>query len=240
MNKSYHEIKTSVYLNNNIHSSDMYEKLSNFINFSFNNSQVLSCLHKSKGFKHYSFSGLYPIERDYVYKSDEIYSFLFRTHDKEVANEFVKSIMNLNNDDFITTEVSLKTWNYENIKHIDNLTPTVFTLNNGLRWNLNDGMEIAKERIFNNLMKKYNCFNNTSFSFGYNDMIDDIIIKNECPIVINYKGIKFLGYKFRVKFKENPIAQEIANFAVVDGIGEKSSSFGMGFVKPYFRRYKEC
>jgi hypothetical protein len=43
-----------------------------------------------------------------------------------------------------------------------------------------------------------------------------------------------MGYKIRIYFQDNEIAQNIANLASVEGIGSKNSSLGMGFVKSYF------
>lgn len=236
MNKKYYEVEVSLYMNNDMHSSNMYDRLSRFINYSFNNSQMLSCLHQATGLKHYSFSGLYPIEKDNFYKADEIYSFLFRSYKKQIVDEFVKSLNNLKNDDFIVTNIKVRDWEHRDIKYVDNLTPTVFTLKDGMRWNKDiHGIEIAKESIFKNLIRKYNSLNNTKFEFKYEDIIKDIIVKSRCAIVLNYKGIKILGYKFRVEFENNGMAQEIANLSVAEGLGEKNSSFGMGFVKPYFR-----
>lgn len=236
-NSNYQEVTVSVYLNNNIRVIDMYEKLSRFINFSFNNSKLLSELHKNIGLKHYSYSGLYPIEQDSIYKADEIYSFIFRSYNNKIINEFITSMQTLENDDFIVTNVSTKRYKCKSIQFVDNLTPTIITLQDGIRWNKEiHGVEVAKESIFKNLMKKYNSLYNTSFDFKYEDVIKDISVKSKCAIIVNYKGVKFLGYKFRVEFQNNGIAQEIANISVVEGIGEKNSSFGMGFVKPYFRR----
>jgi CRISPR-associated endoribonuclease Cas6 len=237
MNKKYHEVTVMVYLNNNIEFADVNEKISKLINYSFNNSQVLSCLHKSTGLKHYNFSWLYPIEKDKCYKADEIYSFLFRSHDIKLINEFIKCIDNIKNDDFIVTNVILKSWDYKEIDYVDNLTPTVITLKDGIRWNKEThGTEVAFTGLFNNLIKKYNSLNNTNFNFSYSDIIKDIEVKSNIAIVFKYKGILILGYKFRIRFQENSIAQEIANMAVIEGIGEKNSSMGAGFVKPYFKR----
>jgi CRISPR-associated endoribonuclease Cas6 len=240
MNNKYYELHIKVYLINDIDKSDMYDKIAKFTNFSFNNSQILSCLHKSKGFKHISYSGLYPIEKDGVYKANEIYEFLFRSYKSDIIYEEQKCLEGLENDDFIVTSVICKVWDHKNIDYIDNLTPTILTMKSGQRWNKDvDKVDIAKEGIFKNLIRKYNSLNDTNFKFEYKDIIKNIIIKSKCAIVINYKNVKFLGYKFRIYFQNNSIAQELANLAVVEGIGEKNSSFGMGFVKPYFWREKD-
>lgn len=50
-----------------------------------------------------------------------------------------------------------------------------------------------------------------------------------------YKGIKLLGYKYNIYFKENSFAQEMANFITVTGLLEKNSSLECGFVKAYYK-----
>jgi len=173
--KIYYEIKINVYLINDIHCNDVYEKLSRLINLSFNNSQVLSCLHNRTGLKHYSFSALYPIELDRVYKADEIYTYLFRTYDSHIAKEYASSTINAKNEDFVVTDVVSKTWEHRDIQYVDNLTPTVFTLKDGMRWNKDThGLDIAKKSIFKNLINKYNSLNVTKFEFRYEDIIKDI------------------------------------------------------------------
>lgn len=236
LNNSYYELRVNVYLNNDISMKEVYDKLANFINYSFNNSQTLSCLHLQKGFKGFSWSGLYPIEKDGVYKADEIYSFTIRTHSKNHKDEFIKCLNGLCNDDFIVTEVTVKQYEYKNIDYVDCLTPMIYTKSeNNMRWNHEvDNVDNLKEGIFNNLIKKYNALNDTEFQCNCKDVIKNIQLRCKCGIVVKYKGIILLGYKVRVYFQQNPISQSIANMGTVTGIGEKNSSTGMGFVKPYF------
>lgn len=235
--KKYYEIQANIYLMQNISKEDIYDKLSNFINYSFNNSQILSCLHKDTGFKHFSYGGLYPIEKDGIYKADETYILTLRTYKTDIKNELIKCLDNLKNDDFVAIDVNSKDITHRDINYIDSLTPTIVTLKGGKRWqkeiNTSEELETA---LFKNLLRKYNHLNNLSLEIKQEDVIKGIDIKSKCAIIINYKGIKFLGYKFRIYFKENMIAQELAQICEVEGMGEKNSSFGAGFVKAYYRR----
>ena len=67
------------------------------------------------------------------------------------------------------------------------------------------------------------------------NIIDRVEIINNIAITMNYKGIKLLGYKYNIYFKENSFAQELANFITVTGLLEKNSSLGCGFVKAYYK-----
>lgn len=235
MYNKYYELRVSIYLLQNIHKNDVYEKIATLINYSFNNSQLLSDLHKAKGFKHYSFSGLYPIEMEGVYLQDEVYSFMIRTYKQDVVKELKKSLNQIQNDTFNVIDLQLKEYNNKNIKYIDNLTPTIITINS-IRWNKEvNTLEEMENALFNNLNKKYNSLHGIGQIFSIKDIIEKIEIKSKCGIITNYKGIKWVGYKFRIYFKDNNLAQDFANLAVTEGIGEKNSSFGQGFVKPYFR-----
>jgi CRISPR-associated endoribonuclease Cas6 len=198
----------------------------------------MSKLHKNKGFKHYSFSGMYPVEKDYVYKGDEIYNILIRSYNKTIIDEIQKCMVNLKNKDFVITNVEKREWVNKKIDFVDSLTPTVGILkrnNKPCNWNImKDDKMLLENQLYNNIIKKYNVLNDTNIMSKYQDIIKMIQIKNNCPIYIQYKGTSVMGYKIRIYFQDNEIAQNIANLASVEGIGSKNSSLGMGFVKSYF------
>ena len=134
MYDKYYELSIKVYLINDIKKTDIYDHLSTFINYSFNKSQTLSCLHNSMGLKQYSYSGLYPIEKDGIYKANEIYEFLFRTYKYNMILEEIKCLNGLENKDFIITSVEQREWKHKNINYVDTLTPVIITLKNGRRY----------------------------------------------------------------------------------------------------------
>lgn len=242
MYEKIYELEVQLYLNKNIKINDSYEYIGEFINYSMNKSKTLQELHsKHRAFKHYCFSGMYPVETDMIYKEGEIYNILIRSYKWELLNEFKKNMVELSNDNFCVINVNtIKEYHKQNIEYIDTLTPTIVTVsenNKSKCWNIkNDNLEYFNQAIFNNLSKKYNDLQGINQTFNYEDIIDDIEIKNKYAIITNYKGIKFLGYKIRIYFKDNNIAQEFANLSIAEGVGEKNSSIGHGFTKPYFRR----
>ncbi|HBJ1650428.1 TPA: hypothetical protein LA460_000332 [Clostridium botulinum] len=239
MNNKIYELKVSVYLNKPLKLKNTYEEIGNFINYSMEGSTYLAELHKQKKiFKHYCFSGLYNIESDKIYKEETIYTFMIRSYKQEIINNLQVCLNGLDNDVFTVIEIERVQYSKSNINYIDTLTPVVITNKDTCKsWNiLKDDIKYFNTAIFNNLVKKYNSLEGISQQFNYNDIITNMEIKNKYAIVISYKGVKFLGYKVRIYFKDNSIAQELANLCVAEGIGEKNSSFGQGFCKPYFRK----
>jgi CRISPR-associated endoribonuclease Cas6 len=234
-NKIY-ELSISVYLNKNINQNDMYEKIAEFMNYSMNKSKLLSVLHKGKDLKHYSLSGLYPIETDRIYKADETYNFLIRSYKKDIINEFEYSLKSLSNEIFNVIMIIKKEYDKSNVQYVDTLTPTMMTKDFRCWSHNKDTKEEFLHAIFNNLCHKYNTLQGIRQEFNMEDIIENFEIKSKCAIITNYKGIKLLGYKLRVYFKNNNIAQEFANLSIAEGLGEKNSSCGQGFTKPYFRR----
>ncbi|WP_252225246.1 MULTISPECIES: CRISPR-associated endoribonuclease Cas6 [unclassified Clostridium] len=232
------EIQVQLYLKENIELKNSYEKIGTLINFSMNENDFLKQLHTKKGkYKEYCLSGMYPIEQEKIYKQGEVYNILIRSYKHNIIKNLHSCLKDLENDNFIIINVNdIKRYKKSNIDYIDTITPTIVTKDNRC-WNyLKDSKEYFDKAIFNNLVKKYNYLQGINQIFNYEDVIDEINIRNKYAIIINYKGVKFLGYKIRVYFKDNNIAQEFANLSIAEGVGEKNSSFGQGFVKPYFRK----
>lgn len=243
MYNKIHELTVTVYLKNDINVRDSYEKIATLINYSMNKSNELSILHKKGNeMKHYSSSGLYPIEFNKIYQADEVYSFLIRSYKKAIIDEFQICLNDLSNDDFNVIMITKKEYDKSNIEYVDTLTPTLITTKEMRCWShTNNSKEDFINSIFKNLSRKYNTLQGIRQDFNMEDIIESFEIKSKCAIITNYKNIKFLGYKVRVYFKDNNIAQEFANLSIAEGLGEKNSSLGQGFTKPYFRReVREC
>ena len=239
MYNKYYELNINLYLLKNLLMQDSYQEISKLINYSFNKSKYLSKLHKEKDFKHYSFSGLYPIEKDKIYKANEIYCIIIRSYKKEIIDELIKCFMNLKNDTFVVTNTNYKEWlTNKQVNYVDSLTPTIIMLKDKDKiWEARKrDLKLLEQSIFLNAISKYQMLNNDIINYKYEDIIDNISVKNNIAIIVNYKNIKLLGYKLRVKFKQNIKAQNIANLVTVEGLGAKNSTLGMGFVKPYFKR----
>lgn len=229
-NKIY-QLEVYVYLNNNIHIKNSYEKIANLINFSMNKNQELSKLHlQHRGFKHYCISGLTPSEKDMILKEGEIYSFRIRSLKQEIINNFKSTLQGIETEDFIVVNINdIIKFEADNVNEIYSVTPTIVTKNDKC-WNyIEDEFEYFKQSIFNNLNKKYNDLQKINLSVNIDDIIDDISIKNKYAVVTEYKNVKFLGYKVRIKFKDNNLAKDFIRVALAEGIGERNSSFCQGF-----------
>lgn len=231
------ELRVTVYIKQDLKSRNSFEEIGKLVNYSMNKNDNMKKLHlKKKSFKHYCLSGLYPVDK--IYKEDECYTFMIRSYKKDMINNLQKCLDGLENDVFVVIDTQIKVYKYSNnIKYIDTITPTIIThLERQQSWNiLKDDKDYFCSRLFENLNNKYNSLENIVQHFDYDNIIDKVEFKNKCAIIVEYKGVKFLGNKIRIYFKENNIAQQFANLCIAEGVGEKNSSFGQGFCKPYFK-----
>ena len=148
---------------------------------------------------------------------------------------FTKEMNRCKDEFYISSDINFK------IDKLFNITPAVATIrdknNKSISWSANNySDDIVNDAIWNNLIKKYKYFNNLDSNIEKNDVISYTKRRNDVAMIINYKGIKLLGYKFEVGIKDNMLAQDIGNFASVLGILEKGSSLGTGFVKANYIR----
>ena len=67
---------------------ESFETLSKYISYSMAGDRELKASHESKGFKHYCFGGLFPIEKENVYKKGSSYSFIIRSLDERLIVYF--------------------------------------------------------------------------------------------------------------------------------------------------------
>lgn len=229
----YKELFVKVYLLKDINKKNINETLSNFVNYVMNKDSKLATIHTRNGYKRYSLSSLSPTENDGIYKKDEIYEFTIRGVDSNIIDKFEMVLKKERNENFIVFDINKHLIDIKYIKELRSLTPAIITLkdeeNNKLRcFNLlKDNIEIAQKKIFENLLKKYNFINKVNLKIEYNDIFENINTMHEIAIVSNYKGIKLLGYKYLLEFKNNDISQSFAEIALINGIAEKNTlSFG--------------
>lgn len=235
----YGELIVNLYLLEDVYLKDVNDKVSKFLNYIMGNSQYLSEIHKAKCvYKGYSYSTLYPIESDKIYKANDIYRIMIRSYDFNFLKEMKDAIHGATNGTFQEIGSELNVYEHKKINKVTNITPAVYTIKKNGKytcWTKKDTESNVEKAIFNNMIKKYNYINKTNFDFRREDIIDRVEIINNIAITMNYKGIKLLGYKYNIYFKENSFAQEMANFITVTGLLEKNSSLGCGFIKAYYK-----
>ena len=235
MNK-YGQVVINMYLLKDIELQNTNDEIARFLNYIMGKDEYLSNIHRNKNrFKGYSFSGLYPIEKDKIYKANDIYGITIRSYDMQFINKIISSFENAGNDTFQVIGVEKEILDHKIINEIETLTPsiaTITTLDKRTRcWDRNNKLYDINDIIFKNIINKYNYINKVNSNFSIDDIIERIDILNNVAIILKYKNTKLLGYKYKIKFKKNVFAQELANFIVVTGLLEKNSSLGCGFVK---------
>jgi len=87
---------------------------------------------------------------------------------------------------------------------------------------------LLQQRLQANLEKKYKGYYKNKL-VPEQSFIQMIQVQNSKPISYSYKNIKLLGNKFRIIVNEDSVSQKLAFIAEATGLGEKSSSAGMGF-----------
>ena len=220
------EMDIKVYLSENINSNESNEYICELIDSVLAKEEKYLKMHNDIGFKKYCFNNFYPMEKDYIYKEGNIYTFKLRSVDKDLVkyiednmkNSYTKSIKVLN----ITSRLIPK-------KHIDkvfSITPTVMKFESGY-WRDSNSIEDIENRIIKNLKKKYKQYCGVELSDNI-EVFNFIKLKNKRPIPTKYKNICLLGDKFEFKVSNNPIAQELLYLALGTGLGEMNAR-GFGF-----------
>lgn len=223
------KLRVSIFLKKDILLVDIYDQLSKFINSSMLKSDYLKNLHKnSQKFKLYSYSGLYPLAENNIYKKGTSYFFEINSSSLDILNEFKKVLNLYSNDIFVSCMVEFIPKKLNCIKKIISITPCVLTFNN--KSLIEKRLCLVKNRIIANAINKYNLINNSSLK--NHDFIQCIECTNNKPIKVNYKEGFFFGFKVNLTIKDDDLSQRIAETIVNTGLLEKNS-LGFGFCKGY-------
>ncbi len=231
----YFELKCTAYLKNNIHFKESFEKLSKYISYSMAQDKELKIIHESKGFKHYSFGGLLPIEREKIYKKGNNYSFTIHSIGEKLIDTLSQELRkNINNPNLLIVETHKKTVKQFFVNELYSATPVIVTVEDGFHWTIEKDGNILKlqKQLHDNLEKKYQDFYGEKLKAEQN-FIQLLEIKNRVPQTIqitkNNKKIRFFGNKFRIVPNEDEVSQKLVFLALGCGLGEKNS-FGGSFL----------
>lgn len=185
-------------------------------------------IHPKKQYKNYVFNSFYPLEKDKFYKKGRLYIFKIRGLDSEFMKKIHKCLEKLRSEDFKVVSVSESTIEKQHVKELYTITPLIVTVDNK-PWLQNNGdLELLKDRIVDNLEKKFKNFFDEEICVKGN-FIKNISFKNRVPMSFNYKNIRLLGNKVSIEVQDNEDAQTLAFLARAVGIGEKNSAVGAGF-----------
>jgi len=230
----YFELRCIAYLKKDITFKESFNILSKYISYSMAQIDKLKELHNQKGFKHYTFSNFYPIEKKQVYKQGKNYSFTIRSLDEGFINQLSNSLrQNINNPNFLVVQIEKKVIKRFFVSELYSVTPVIVSTQKGMYWSIDrDGDIIKLQKQLNyNLEKKYRSFYGESIK-SEGSFIQLLELKNRYPQSIYTKkgdrDIRFFGNKFRIIPNDDEVSQKLAFVAIACGLGEKNS-FGGGF-----------
>ena len=94
MKVSVLEIDVKVYLLKNINSNESNGYICELIDSVFAKEEKYLKMHNDIGFKNYCFNNFYPMEKDYIYKEGNIYTFKLRSVDKDLVKYLEDNMKN--------------------------------------------------------------------------------------------------------------------------------------------------
>ncbi|MEA3314409.1 MAG: CRISPR-associated endoribonuclease Cas6 [Campylobacterota bacterium] len=237
---NYFELRISFYLKKDIDFIDNFEILSKYISFTICDISNNKDFHTSNKFKHYSFGGFYPVEKDKVYKKGKIYTVSVRGLDEKFITTLSNDLRkNINNSYIQAINIGIKKYKQKFITELYSLTPVIVSVSQGQKnkpiyWTMQKDGDILKlqNQLQQNLLNKYKAFYNEELKPTQN-FIQLLEIKNKTPQNIqltnkNNKSYRLFGNKLSIIPDEDEISQKLAFIAMSCGLGEKNS-FGGGF-----------
>ncbi len=217
-------LKVKVVLKQDLKNEETYEKISNLISYAMLKDETLKTIHEKNTYKNYVFCSLYPVQKDGIYKQNQIYSFDLRGLEFTKIMKLKQVMTGFEDNYFKIIQINLQNHEQIKINKLVTLTPAIITTPKG-DYDIKDDMDLVKNRILANMQKKYKNIYSTEVNI---DFIKDIKKTNRKPIKIPYKNINMLGNKFEIEVKDDPMSQNLAYLAVSIGILEKNS-IGFGF-----------
>ncbi len=218
-------VSTKIFVLKDIPVNEIQSELASYIDTAFAGQKLLE-FHEANYYKQYCFSGLWPIEKDGVYKSDRIYTVTIRTVDKKLAQHFLEKLRNHYTETLkgLTTEIKIVPKKI--IGEMYSLTSIIEKTDKGY-WKNSMNLSQFEKRLFENAVKKYNQYTKEKMNEDF-QLYTSLRFLNKVPVCNSYKGIKLLGDKIHLQIADNKQAQELAYFMLGTGIGEMNSR-GYGF-----------
>lgn len=222
-----YQIRLKVYLLEDIQAREVQTKVTALIDRSFLNKEETSQMHESNMYKMYCHDFLYPIEKDQIYKKDNIYSITIRTIDDDLAKFFSEVLVHSHSNEMKALTAEIKIIPKRVINSIHTLTPAVMKSEKGY-WRTKMPVSEFEERLKVNLIKKYNSFYGEKLDEDF-QLYHGVEFFNNAPIPIRYKNITLLGDKVKLHISEHDTAQKLAYMSLGTGILEMNAR-GNGFV----------
>ena len=211
------------------HHLDMQEHIGNWISKSQLADPYFKEAHYDKGYKHFVFSSLYPLEKNGVYQRGRAYILTICSPLENILSRINACIRSCREDDhfqFIASEQ--RTIVLPHIIEMLTITPTIVTIDHK-PWVHENNIELLLQQLHANAEKKFKDLYPDEQTELSQLFIQGIRVENRKPIATSYKGRKLLGNKFRLFINEDDYSQKLANVVLGSGLAEKGSTLGAGF-----------
>ncbi len=229
-----YEIRLKCFLMQDIMQEQSFSAISEFIDTYLSKKKEFMELHEEKCFKMYCFDQPYPVEKNGIYKKDNIYTVRIRTVNPQLLQYFLDNLANHYTNRIKGLTLDVRIVPKKMITEIYSITPAVIKCEEnkekkpGGYWKHCISFEQYEARIKTNLIKKYNFLMETKINEDF-ALYRQIELTNQKPIAVPYKNIKLLGDKICIQAAENDQAQELLYLAIGVGIGELNAR-GFGFI----------
>lgn len=219
-----YELDLKVFLLKNIFESEALQKITYFLDRTFLSEGCWKDYHNNISFKEYSFKSFYPVEKDKLYKAGNIYQIQIRTSSEKLKDFLEAALPNITTEEMKGLVLKTRVIKQKYINKLISITPVITKFNDGY-WKDNHTIEEFEKRLVENIIKKYNFFNDDKLDENF-IFFTKIHFKNSIPIKTKYKNISLLGDKIELTIANNPIAQNLAYLALGVGLLELN---GRGF-----------
>lgn len=226
-----HELQVKIYVLVDTNRKLVLEQLGKLIDTCLMQDEDMQKVHKKIGYKYYTFSEPMPLERSGIYKKGNIYTFIVRTVDEQLARYFKLYLANQYNAIFKFLTIEGRLLKNRPIERLYSLTPVILKFDTGY-WKDKYPEEIFEKRIRENLIKKYNALHATKLEEDF-ELFTYLKFDNIKPVAFYYKDIILLGDKITLQLSSDSVAQELGLLAIGSGLGEMNSR-GAGFINYRF------
>ena len=225
----YYELRITVIAKQMTHHLQIQEHIGKWISRAQLGDPYFKQAHYDKGYKHYVFSSLYPLEKDGVYQSERAYILTIRSPRQNTLNRINACMQSCREDDYfqlVSSDQRTKTLSH--ITEMITITPAIVTIDHK-PWVHENNIELLVKQLHANAEKKFKHLYPDEQMEPFQPFIQGIRVENRKPIATCYKGHKLLGNKFRLFINEDDYSQKLANIVLGSGLAEKGSSLGAGF-----------
>lgn len=225
----YFELKITAIVKQSTHHLEIQEHIGSWISRAQLADPRFKQAHYDRGYKHYVFSSLYPLEKDGVYQQGRAYILTIRSSQEDTLSRINACMRNCREDEYFQLVSSdQRTKMLSHITEMITITPTIVTIDHR-PWVHENNIELLVKQLHANAEKKFKDLYPDELMEAFQPFIQGIRVENRKPIATSYKGRKLLGNKLRLFINEDNYSQKLANTVLGSGLAEKGSSLGAGF-----------